>query len=198
MGQRLPDVVLQRISGEPSQGKDVDVYDRDSVQHVAPSGRGVSFLHIDDSEAAGRSFREAFLGLPCRLTAPGGELREGFAMVEGVELRWPPPRRGIPRHEQTSKVFGRHYMLVPLVSMSLVQYIDEVERIQSLPCEMAAAPGVGSVTSGADEPPLGPADWLKPSDRRMVHVGRSARTRPSRFQCVRPQCRCWHQFARRT
>ncbi len=165
MGQRLPSVVLHRFAGEPRPGKDVDVYARDGVQYIRSSRKGVSFLHIDDSGAAGRSFQAAFRGPPCHLTAPGAELREGFAMVEGVELRWPPPRRGIFRVEQASSVIGRHYMLVPLVDMPLVDYSAELERIKSSAvCRLATTAGGASARSGSEEPLPAAEDWLEPSD----------------------------------
>ncbi len=172
MGQRLPNVVLHRVLGEPCPGKDVDVYERDGVQYVSPSRRGVSFLRLDDNDTARRIFH-GLEAAACSVTAPGVQLSEGFAMVQGAPLRWPPPMRGIQRHEQLghSSVIGRHYTLVPLVDMPLVQYAAELERITSSACGMAAAAGMVALASGGVEEPLpSPADWLKPSERRMVYV----------------------------
>ena len=128
MGQRLPATALHRFPGEPRPGTDVDVYEWDGAQYVAASRKGVSFLNIYDSGSAGRSYHGSFQG-SCSLMAPGAELSEGFSMVKGSALRWPPKQRGVPRHLQLEgQVVGWHYSLVPQHNMPLVSYTAEVER----------------------------------------------------------------------
>ena len=175
MGQRLPATALHRFPGEPRPGTDVDVYEWDGAQYVAASRKGVSFLNIYDSGSAGRSYHGSFQG-SCSLMAPGAELSEGFSMVKGSALRWPPKQRGVPRHLQLEgQVVGWHYALVPQHNMPLVSYTAEVERIKSTACTLVAAACATSTSEGDDEPPPGPEDWLEPCEGAMVWVAYALR-----------------------
>lgn len=167
---RLPAAALHRFPGEPRPGRDVDVYECEGIQYVSSARKGVSFLRIDDaSGSAGLKLHAAYQG-QCHLTAQGAALSDGFAMVEGAPLRWPPPTRGVPRCEQPiSRVVGGHYSLAPLVDMPMTTYAAEVERIKSSVCGMvAAATGAGADDKGPPSPDA--ADWLQPSDCLMVWV----------------------------
>ncbi|GFR47725.1 hypothetical protein Agub_g9483 [Astrephomene gubernaculifera] len=176
----LPSAALHRFPGAPRPGIDIDIYEKDGLQYVSSSSRaskGASFLLINDvSDVAGRSFHAAFKG-QCHITKPSMQLAAGFSMASGAPLRWPPPRRGVPRRDQAlGKVIGLHYSLIPLVDMLLEKYTAEVERVKVSVCEMSAAAAGSESAAAHDDPGLVlTEDWLEPSDGLMVWVAYALR-----------------------
>jgi hypothetical protein len=168
MGERgkLPNHILHRFPGkvkDQSVGPNPDVrtFTLDGVKMVCKAAEtnpsGVSFLDLtpDFTERVHKSFKGQ-----CYVTAPREQLCGGLYMVYTGKFY----RRLDGPHGKLVLV-GRHFGLIPRLSIPFDEYEKEAERLKSIQCQWKA---------GA-EPLDWPPDTFPPGDRLMCYVSQALR-----------------------
>ena len=171
---------LHRFNHDPHETNDMTLFWNDGVPWVRgvqlkttrkQRGIGVSFLRLEEEFVKEVHSSDRFKDVGCHLTHTDNPPGPNFVMRRTNDFYWPVHRAKVqqPSH-QLPRVVGCHYSLAPLVDMTKVALVAEVDRMKMSVCperlEGAATPSL--------EP--WPPEVLEPSDPLMASVARALRS----------------------